>query len=321
MKLSPWLLIAVLSAGSVASCAGPKNASSQDSAVVQPSPQASAEPSAEPNSDLSAAPSSEPSPQLSTGSSPSSSIEPLNPPIVSTAAESTFETPKPAVSSPPAPAEMLAEPAPKQNQPEVATKPPAAVSNSAGASTADVALLTDTTIIPGERVGPVTRSTSREALTSLFGEDRLSDEPVNIGEGFTEPGTVVDLGPEQSFTIVWQDGSRAQPAVVRDFGSAWQTPEGISVGTSFDELKSVLGTFQLYGFAWDYEGSLVLENSQLAPYQGNLTLRVTPDRAAIANHEDAYQAVVGDILFPSDDPNLAPLDISVYEMIVYLNGE
>ena len=180
--------------------------------------------------------------------------------------------------------------------------------------------LTDTLIVPGERVGPITRTTTREDLASLFGEDRLSDESVHIGEGFTEPSTVINLGAEQSFTIVWQDDNRTQPTTVRDFGPAWKISEGIGVGSSLKELKATLGPFQLYGLGWDYQGTLVLEGSQLEQYYGILIVRVAPDPAAIAKNRAAYEAVLGDGLFPSNDPNLTLLDLKVDQLIVYLNG-
>jgi hypothetical protein len=177
----------------------------------------------------------------------------------------------------------------------------------------------DHTIIPGERVGPVTPETSREDLAQLYGEDNLEDQSIPMGEGFTEPGTLVDLGPEQQFAIVWLDETQTRPLLAKDFGTAWQTPEGLGVGVPYGTVKSVLGNFQLYGFAWDYEGSLVLEGSNLDQYYGDLLLRVRPSQESVEAHPKEYQAVMGDALFAGDDPNLEPLDIQVYEMTVYLN--
>lgn len=178
----------------------------------------------------------------------------------------------------------------------------------------------DYIIIPGERVGPVTSVTSRDELAQLYGEERLEDQPVAMGEGTTESGTLVNLGNDQQFAIVWRDETQAQPLLAKDFGSAWQTPEGLGVGVSFATVKSVLGNFQLYGFAWDYEGSLVLEGSNLDKYYGDLLLRVRPSQKSVEAHPKEYQAVMGDSLFAGDDPNLEPLDIEVYEMTVYLNS-
>jgi hypothetical protein len=177
----------------------------------------------------------------------------------------------------------------------------------------------DYTVIPGERVGSVTSDTSRDELAEIYGEDQLEDQPIAMGEGTTEPGTLVDLGPEQQFAIVWRDETQTVPLLAKDFGPTWQTPEGLGVGVSYATVKSVLGDFQLYGFAWDYEGSLVLEGSNLDRYYGDLLLRVRPSPASVDAHPKEYQAVMGDALFSGNDPNLDALDIQVYEMTVYLN--
>jgi hypothetical protein len=178
---------------------------------------------------------------------------------------------------------------------------------------------TDYTIIPGQRVGQVTSTTSRQQLAALYGEANLKDEAIPMGEGFTEPGTLVDLGPDQQFVVVWLDAERNRPLLAKDFGSAWKTPEGLGVGVPYSQVQAVLGNFQLYGFAWDYGGTLSLEGSNLDQYYGDLLLRLDPAEEAVAEHPEAFQAVMGDRLFPSDDPNFALLDITVDEMMVYLN--
>jgi hypothetical protein len=218
----------------------------------------------------------------------------------------------------PAPQPELNSPAasPGAEAPTEATESPAAQVPANSDELPDA--LTDTTVIPGERVGPVTRDTSREALAQLFGEDNLTDEEVSVGEGFTQPGTVVDLGEERSFSIVWTDESRSQPQEVRDLGSAWTTPQGIGVGTPFSELQQKLGAFELYGLGWDYGGTVAFEDSKLSQYQDLLILRVQPTEESAKNSSSALQAVSGDSLFPSSDPNFQDLDLEVAEMIVYL---
>ncbi|MBD0268910.1 MAG: hypothetical protein ICV77_11535, partial [Cyanobacteria bacterium Co-bin8] len=120
---------------------------------------------------------------------------------------------------------------------------------------ANEAALQDTVVVPGERVGPIRPTTSRAELAELFGEEQLRDEEINVGEGFTEPGTVVDLGEDRRLTVVWTDDSRSKPLMAKDFGSEWKTPEGLGLGTSMAELKQELGDFELFGFGWDYGGS------------------------------------------------------------------
>ncbi|HHP7244870.1 MAG TPA: hypothetical protein ACFE0H_09315 [Elainellaceae cyanobacterium] len=178
--------------------------------------------------------------------------------------------------------------------------------------------LPDTLVIPGERIGPVTASTSRAELAEIFGEERLTDEDVYVGEGFTEPGTHVELGPEYSFKIIWADDSRSAPLEVRELGSAWTTPQGIGMGTSFSELRDKLGSFDLYGFAWDYGGTVVLDETALADYSEYLVLRVQPTDAVQQDTSD-YQAVTGESVYKSENPHFEALDLRVSDMIVVLN--
>ncbi|MGF1523058.1 MAG: hypothetical protein ACFBSF_12150 [Leptolyngbyaceae cyanobacterium] len=188
----------------------------------------------------------------------------------------------------------------------------------ANAPSAAGQLLEDTLIVPGERVGPVTQETTRADLAELYGEAALEDTEIPVGEGFTESGTIVNGDSDETFSVIWTDETQTEPSTLVDFGPAWQTVEGVQLGTSFDELKDTLGSFSLYGFGWDYEGTVVLEESDLEEYYGLLLLRVRPETDAIKQFPDAYQAVSGDKLLSSDDPNLPPLNLSVYEMIVYV---
>jgi hypothetical protein len=191
-------------------------------------------------------------------------------------------------------------------------------STPATTTTPSTATLSETLIIPGERVGPVTANTTRQDLAELFGEANLTDEDVNIGEGFTEPATRVNLEPEKSFTVVWADTSRTQPVEVRNFGKAWQTPQGIGVGTPLSQLQEKLGEFQLYGFAWDYGGTVVLEGTELAQYEDSLILRLQTAPDAAEKSPDDFQAVAGDGTFSSTNPHLQTLDVEVGETIVRL---
>ncbi|MGB3308418.1 MAG: hypothetical protein WBG32_02305 [Nodosilinea sp.] len=177
----------------------------------------------------------------------------------------------------------------------------------------------DTLVIPGQRVGPVTAETSRADLAARYGEDALEDAPIPMGEGTTEPGTVVTPGPDQQFSVVWQDASQTRPWLIKDFGPTWQTPEGLGVGVPYSDVEAVLGDFQLYGFEWDYGGTVVLEGSQLDQHDGYLLLRLSPAATAVDQRPEAYQAVIGSELFASDHPSLDVLDLSIDEIVVYFD--
>lgn len=176
----------------------------------------------------------------------------------------------------------------------------------------------DNLVVPGVRVGSVTRNTTRRDLVKGFGAARLKDQPVSIGEGFTEPGTRVDLGSKRSFTVVWTDASRTKPKEIRNLGSDWRTAQGIGVGTSLAQLQQKLGTFKLYGFAWDYGGTVLLEGTKLAKYKDVLILRLRTAPNAAQRSPNDYQAVTGDGLFSSTNRHLSPLKPEVGEMIVRL---
>jgi len=82
---------------------------------------------------------------------------------------------------------------------------------------AETIVTEDYTVLPGQRVGQVTSTTSRQQLADLYGENNLQDTEVPVGEGFTEPGTVVSFDNQPQFTVVWLDAGRSRPLMAKDF--------------------------------------------------------------------------------------------------------
>ena len=187
---------------------------------------------------------------------------------------------------------------------------------------AQLTSLRDTLIVPGERVGPVTRNTSRRDLARLFGASRLTDKTIPGPEGEGRfLATDVNLGRERSFTVVWSDSTQTKPGSVRNLGSAWKTPEGIGVSTPMAELRRQLGEFQLYGLAWDYSGTILLENTRLSRYAGALILTVEPAPGAAQRFPNDYRAVLGDGTFSSNNPHWQPLNMRVAAITVMLDSD
>ncbi|BCL34424.1 hypothetical protein [Nostoc sp. MS1] len=179
---------------------------------------------------------------------------------------------------------------------------------------------TDTLIVPGERVGPVTRTTTRKELARIFGASRLVDKTISGAEGIGSfAATQVNLNSDRSFLIVWTDTTRTKPSEVRDLGTAWKTREGIGVGTPWSELRNKLGNFKLYGLGWDYSGTILLESSKLSRYQGKLILRADAAPNAGNKYPNAYKAVSGDGTFSSSDRHWKPLGMRLAQVIVVLN--
>ncbi|NEQ95657.1 MAG: hypothetical protein F6K30_02805 [Cyanothece sp. SIO2G6] len=182
------------------------------------------------------------------------------------------------------------------------------------------AVPSDTVMVPGERLGPVTLTSTYADLMETFGRDRLSDTEVHLGEGFMTSATHVDLGDDYSFSVVWTDGDRTAPLEIRDLGPGWQTPEGIHYGMSFDQLQETLGSFELLGFGWDYGGTVMLETTTLAHYSGKMIIRVEPSTSDWETKSEQLLRVSGDQPFSSTNPNFSGLDMEVYELILRLNA-
>ncbi|MEH2332871.1 hypothetical protein [Nostoc sp.] len=180
--------------------------------------------------------------------------------------------------------------------------------------------LKDTLIVPGERVGPITRTTTKQDLVKLFGASHLVDKTISGAEGIGSfAATQLNLNQGRSLLVVWSDNTRTKPLDVRNLGSAWKTREGIGVGTPLSELRRKLGDFKLYGLAWDYGGTILLDSSKLSRYQGKLILRVDTAPNASEKFPNDYQAVSGDGTFSSSNPHWKPLGIRLTEIIVVLN--
>ncbi|MGB3613900.1 MAG: hypothetical protein WBA10_08915 [Elainellaceae cyanobacterium] len=212
------------------------------------------------------------------------------------------------------------------NTADVASDPPAAEESIATKDDAPAPQLgapagiqnLDTTVVPGEHVGPITPTTSRQDLADLFGEERLTDTAVDVGEGLTEAGTEITLSDDETLSILWVDSTQSRVQEVRELGPMWQTPEGIHVGMPLDELQQVAGTFEIYGFGWDYGGTVLLNNSRVAQYDGTLILRLAIDQGAAEAYPQAYQAVIGETPYASTNQGFDSLDPYVSEMIVTL---
>ena len=193
----------------------------------------------------------------------------------------------------------------------------AAVQNTGVTVQSAQAVMADTSIVPGEKVGIVTGSTTYADLESTFGRDRLITEEIHLGEGMMAPSTQVALDDGYSFNVVWSDESQAKPLEVRDLDTGWKI-QGIYNGMSFDDLKAALGDFELLGLGWDYGGTLLLENTSLAAHSGQLFIRVQPSEKAVETQQEKFLAVAGDSAFSSSDPNFEALDLSVVEVVVRL---
>ncbi len=180
--------------------------------------------------------------------------------------------------------------------------------------------LRNTQIIPGERIGPVTKTTTYTELERSIGKQFLNNRTISGPEGIEQlAATRVTLRQNQSFTIVWADNTRTRPLHVRDLGTAWKTSEGIGVGTNFNQLRQLAGEFRVTGLGWDYGGLVLLENTRLAHYVGKILLTVDAAPNSPQRFQSDYRAVSGDSIFSSTNPHWQPLNMRVTQMTVVLS--
>ncbi len=186
-----------------------------------------------------------------------------------------------------------------------------------GAGAAD-----DWLIVPGVRVGAITRTVNEVDLARAYGFGNVRTGDVNIGEGVVEQGTLVFPDePTKRAAVLWKDlSNKRMPERVQITGSKtlWKTAQGITLGTSLRELERVnRRAFVLTGFGWDYGGTIVSwEGGALArafATGGRIILRL---RAASGVTPAVLRPVTGDRLFRSNHATMQRLNPRVYQMII-----
>lgn len=113
----------------------------------------------------------------------------------------------------------------------------------------------DWLIVPGQRVGSITATTTRAELDELFGKENVHDGSFEGGE-VPEAATVIYPGDSSAaLAITWD---RERPATIHICFSTqtgpcrWRTASGIRIGLPIRELGKLNGKgFQAGGFAQD----------------------------------------------------------------------
>lgn len=186
----------------------------------------------------------------------------------------------------------------------------------------------DWRIRPGDRVGPISVTTTESDLRTLFGAESVTSIEVHLGEDFTAPGTAVyPDSPEMRIEIVWRSSERISPKEVRLTGttSRWATDNGISLGTRLKEVEALNGyPFRLAGFDFDYAGTIVGCGKGRLLYLGccssdpKLTVRFASDQHPLTPE---YLQLIGDRIFSSGHPAMQAVNPSIYQLVVAIDDE
>ncbi len=176
-------------------------------------------------------------------------------------------------------------------------------------------------IVPGERLGALTRDGTEADLVEAYGAAAVRPIDVELGEGERAAGTVLFPDDERRrVEIVWSDAiarSRPARATLRGATTSWQLPGGLTLGQSLEQVERLNGrAFRVAGFAWD-GGGIVLtwQGGRLAAALGEAVLVFfAADESAQQRPE--FLEVQGDRPFASDLPALRVLAPTVRRVVV-----
>lgn len=162
--------------------------------------------------------------------------------------------------------------------------------------------------------GPFAREANAAALVKAFGKANVAHVAIDVGEGMTEPGTVIfGKDPKRRIEILWHDGEkrRKPSAITIREGSTWTMalpfPEQrrLQVGMGLAGVEAINGRpFVILGFGWDgggYAGDW--QGGALAKPGGgcSLSLRFDPDPNA---RGPGFDGIQGDKTFASSNPTM-----------------
>lgn len=190
----------------------------------------------------------------------------------------------------------------------------------------------DWKIVPGERIGPLTPTTTFAGLQRQFGTENVRREKIDIGEGFEEPGVMIyPESASKRLAVLWKDGKESEgPATVMicygdnpEGTCEWKTEQGITLGTTLSRLEALnRRPFRLAGFGWDYSGTVTSWNSgQLEAVlnrRGRLIIRLLPRDTGPTPE---YRQVEGDRDFSSGHPAMQKLEPRVYALTLQFAPE
>ena len=151
---------------------------------------------------------------------------------------------------------------------------------------------------------------------------------IDIGEGFTEAGTIVfGSSSMDRMEVLWlEPEARRRPrrVTVRQPNtsrpaSRWRTPGGLALGAHLQEVeRQNRRPFRLAGFGWDYGGTVMAwaggRFNTDQPSACRTRARFTTGELVSEERQRWDRQVIGDREFSSGHPAMQALDPYVYEI-------
>lgn len=169
--------------------------------------------------------------------------------------------------------------------------------------------LTDATVVPGKRVGPIEKGMTLTGLKTLLGGDKVKAADLPGPEGSSFPGAVVFKGTDREAQIVFNpEGDEREIVEIRILGKGWKLPDGLAKGATVEAVEKANGKpFKVSGFDWDYGGYAHLKGGKL---EDKLSIRFSSGDKALD------PSLIGDREIPSTDAKLRKSGVKVSEISV-----
>lgn len=188
----------------------------------------------------------------------------------------------------------------------------------------------DWLIVPGSRVGPITATTTRSDLDSLFGRENVRDHDIDLAEGPLPAAVVFEDDPAASLGITWEKEHPSQIYICFKAGEGpckWRTASGIRLGLPLRELERLNGrSFQLAGFGFDGQGMVTswrhghLEEDPAACGHLGVRLADLDDRPKSKQEAKLWKQASGDKPYASDSLVIDELQLAVGQLIMSFTG-
>ena len=167
----------------------------------------------------------------------------------------------------------------------------------------------DTTIILGERVGPILKGATLTSLKAVYGGGKVKPAKIAGAEGEELDGAALFKGTDRELEILFNpEGDEREVFSIRVIGKAWKFQNGLKLGQSLEDVEKINGKpFKVLGFEWDLGGWADFDGS---PLQATVSVRFEPTT------ENLPDSLLGDRRIISTDKKLRAAKPKVSEISV-----